>query len=191
MAERPTYRTAPGGRPAHVALIGMMAAGKSTVGRALAERRGIDFVDTDALIEEETGRTVQELWDAGGEAAYRPLERRAVITALARPDPLVLATPGGVAVDPLMADALSADHVTTVLLRATPETLASRVGGQDHRPLLGDDPAAAIADLARERAGRYAAMADLVVDVDGRDGDDLAAEIDAWLGGRPAEDAPG
>ena len=121
-----------------VALIGLMASGKSTVGRALAERLGHRFVDTDDAIESATGRTVRELWEEGGEAAYRPLELQAVIEALSADDPVVLAVPGGIAVDDGMATAVTATDALVVYLRATAETLAARVANS------GDDVDATI-----------------------------------------------
>ncbi|HEU5150653.1 MAG TPA: shikimate kinase [Iamia sp.] len=152
----------------HVALIGMMGVGKSTAGRVVAARTGRRFVDTDAVIEATTGRTPRELWEQDGEHAYRPLEREAVEQALAADDPVVLATPGGVAVDDAMARAVRAPGVVTVLLRATLATLDRHVGDHPaHRPLLGPDPHATLARLLAERAGRYEALADAVVDVDG------------------------
>lgn len=145
----------------------MMAVGKSTVGRELAARLGARFVDTDELIEARTGRTPRQLWEDGGEAAYRPLERDAVAEALAAPDPVVLAVPGGVAVDDAMAAAVGAADVAVVHLRASLATLVRNVGPDArHRPLLGDDPPAALARLLGERGGRYEELADAVVDVD-------------------------
>ena len=165
-----------------VALIGLMAAGKSTVGRALAERLKLPFVDTDAVIEAATGRTVRELWEAGGESAYRPRERDAVAATLAAGSAVVLAVPGGVAVDDDMATRVTGSGALVVYLRAAPETLTARVtatgGDAGHRPLLGADPARALAELHRRRDGRYAALADLVVDVDGRS---AAAVVDRIL----------
>ncbi|HEX7131299.1 MAG TPA: shikimate kinase, partial [Iamia sp.] len=114
--------------PHHVALIGMMAVGKSTTGRAVAEHLGARFVDTDEVIEARTGRTLRELWQEGGEDAYRPLEREAVHAALAETTPVVLATPGGVAVDDAMAAYVVGPHVTTVYLRASLDTLVRRIG---------------------------------------------------------------
>jgi shikimate kinase len=147
----------------------MMAVGKSTVGRALAHHLGARFVDTDEVIEEHTGMTLREIWREGGEAAYRPLEREAVRCALAEREPVVLATPGGVAVDDAMAAEVTTAHVTTVYLRATLDTLARHVGATPrHRPLLGSDPRATLARLLDDRAARYEQLADHVVDIDGR-----------------------
>ena len=177
----------------HVALIGMMAVGKSTVGRALAGSWGRPFVDTDDAIEAATGCTVRELWEAGGEDAYRPQERQAVLDALAATDPVVLAVPGGVAVDDHMASAVARDGVTTLYLRASAATLAARVGdGDDHRPLLGDDPATALTDLLDERDGTYLALADHVVEVDGRTPEQVEVAVRRALvgGGDPLRVAP-
>lgn len=166
----------------HVALIGMMAVGKTTVGRALAEQLGARFVDTDEWIEARTGRTPRELWQEGGEDAYRPLEREAVAAALAAPDPVVLAVPGGVAVDDAMAAHVGSPHVTTVHLRATLPTLVRNVGPDArHRPLLGGDPPAALARLLAARSGRYEALADAVVDVDDRTPAEVVAAVRAVL----------
>jgi shikimate kinase len=162
----------------HIAIIGMMAVGKSTVGRSVAHQLGARFVDTDEVIEERTGQTPRQIWQEGGEAAYRPLEREAVAEALSAPDPVVLAVPGGVAVDEAMAVHVLAPHVTTVYLRATLDTLVAHVGATPrHRPLLGSDPRATLARLLGERAGRYEALADAIVDVDGRPPEDVAAAV--------------
>lgn len=170
----------------HLAVIGMMAVGKTTTARAVAERLGARFVDVDDVIEAQTGRTVRELADDGGEQGYRPLERAAVEAALATDQPVVLATPGGVAVDAAMAAAVRTPRVTTVYLRAGLDTLARNVaGGADRRPLLGDDPRAGLARLLEERAGRYEALADHIVDVDGRTPDEVVAAVLAALGAGP------
>ncbi|HXH55758.1 shikimate kinase [Iamia sp.] len=152
-----------------MALIGLMGAGKSTTGRAVARRLGADFVDTDDLIEARTGRTLRDLWQEGGEEAYRPMERRAVLDALSRPTPVVLATPGGVAVDDEMAAGVEGPNVVTIYLRASATTLAARTGGgRQRRPILGDDPEATLQRLLSQREERYIELADAVVDSDGR-----------------------
>lgn len=166
----------------HVALVGLMGAGKTTVGRRLAARRGVRFVDTDAAIEAATGRTVRELWAEGGEAAYRGRERAAVLDALASPDPVVLAVPGGVAVDPRMAAAVAGPGVVAVYLRARPATLAARLGdGPDHRPLLGDDPASALAALFTARDTTYHQLATHTLDVDTDSPDAIAVALDRLI----------
>ncbi|CAA9234279.1 MAG: Shikimate kinase I [uncultured Acidimicrobiales bacterium] len=147
-------------------LIGMMGSGKTTVGRRLAAELGRPLVDSDAQVEARTGRTVREIFESDGEAAYRVLEREALVDALAEAEPSVVAAAGGVVLDPGNRAVLQ-EAGTVVWLRARPEVLARRVSaGRDHRPLLGDDPLAALRRLDAERRPLYAEVADLVVDVD-------------------------
>jgi shikimate kinase len=148
-----------------IVLVGLMGAGKSTVGRIVAERMGCRLIDSDLTIGERTGSSVRELWERGGEATYRGLESTIVIDALAEPSPLVVAAPGGVVLDPEVRRALHAAF--TVWLRGAPGTLAARVRPGDHRPLLGTDPVAALTTMSSERADLYRQVADAVVDVDG------------------------
>ena len=147
-------------------LIGMMGSGKTTVGRSLAAALGRPLVDSDAQVEARTGRTVREIFESDGEAAYRVLEREALVDALAEAEPSVVAAAGGVVLDPGNRAVLQ-EAGTVVWLRARPEVLARRVSaGRDHRPLLGDDPLAALRRLDAERRPLYEEVADLVVDVD-------------------------
>ena len=142
-----------------------MGAGKSTVGRLLADATGRELVDVDVVIAARTGRTVRQLWEEGGEAAYRSLESDAVLTALGRDD-VVIAAPGGVIVDGVVRDALADAFV--VWLRAAPPVLGTRVHRGDHRPLLGPDPAGDLATMATDRGALYASVADLTIDTDDR-----------------------
>lgn len=165
-----------------VALIGLMGAGKSTVGAIVAARTGRRLVDVDRVIEARTGRTVRQLWDAGGEAAYRRLERDACLDACAE-DAVVLAAPGGAVLDPAVVEALQRGAV--VWLRADPATLAARVAPGDHRPLLGDDPASVLTTMERERRDRYAKLAQLTVDSDRCSAEEAATTIVGWLDDHP------
>lgn len=160
-----------------------MGAGKSTVGGRVAARLGLPLVDVDHEIRARTGETVEDLWLAGGEAAYRPLERAIVLEALARGRPCVLAVPGGAIDDPAAAAALAQPHVAVVYLRTDPSTLARRVVAQGQaRPLLGADPEAVLTAQARDRDARYAAAADLVVEERGRSPERIAELVlDAGL----------
>lgn len=168
-----------------IVLVGLMGAGKSTVGRRLAEATGRVLVDVDVAITARTGRTVRELWEEGGEAAYRSLESAEVLDALGRDD-VVVAAPGGVILDPVVRDALRVAHV--VWLRADPDVLGGRVGADDHRPLLGSDPAADLAAMAQARSALYASVADLTVDTADL-GPDAAAE--AILASLPTDPSSG
>lgn len=154
-----------------VVLVGLMGSGKSTVGRLVADATGRTLVDVDVTIAARTGKTVRELWEEGGEAAYRTLESEAVHEALARDD-VVLAAPGGAILDPAVRAALADAFV--VWLCADPAALGRRVRTGDHRPLLGPDPGADLAAMATERDALYEAAADLVIDTE-RHGPDAAA----------------
>jgi len=158
-------------------LVGMMGAGKTTVGHVLADRLGWRYVDSDAEVEAFTGRTVKELFESGGEEAFRPVESEALAAALAEDGPAVVSVAGGAVLDPANRRLLRRAG-TVVWLRATPETLFERVrpdeaaatrdpgGLPDHRPLLEGDPAGTLARLDHERRDVYAEVSDLVVDVD-------------------------
>jgi shikimate kinase len=147
-------------------LVGLMGTGKTTVGRLLAERLGRPFVDSDAVVEARTGRTVREIFETDGEAAYRPLETDALLDALASPVPAVIAAAGGVVLSPVNRRALEEHAALVVWMRADPGVLARRVGPQDHRPLLDGTASATLAHMAAERTALYAEVADVVVDVD-------------------------
>jgi shikimate kinase len=176
----------------HVALIGLMGAGKTTVGRILAADIGWPFVDTDAQIEALTGRTVRELWSEGGEAAYRQLESDAVVTALSATEPSVLAAPGGVVDDDVAAAAVRATGVAAVYLRAQVVTLVERVGrNPGHRPLLGARPEELIGQLFARRDRAYRRLADVTVDVDGLGPADVFRTVRGALGALGRSDRSG
>lgn len=151
-------------------LVGMMGAGKSTVGRLLAARLGWRHVDTDAEIVRASGATVPELFATGGEPAFRRLESAALAAVLAEAPPCVVSVGGGAVLDAANRVALRGAG-TVVWLRAGPDTLAARVGGGRGRPLLdgSGDAAGALARIEAERRAVYSEVADAVVDVDGLD----------------------
>lgn len=161
-----------------VVLVGLMASGKSTVGRLVASALDRPFVDIDEVIEQQTGRSVGKLWHEGGEAAYRPLERHAVIGALDQLPPVVLAAPSGVIDDPDLIDRLARPEVFVAFLRGEVDTLAERIEADDQeRPLVGDDPAAVLRQQAIRRNPRYEALASVIVDLDGRRAEELADRV--------------
>lgn len=148
-----------------ILLVGMMGVGKSTVGLALARRLGWAYLDSDEQVMLRTGRTVPELFAEQGEAAFRAEERRALVEAVASGGPAVVSVAGGAVLDPDNRACIGSAG-TVVWLRAAVATLASRVGTGEGRPLLGEEPAAALALLYEERRPLYAGLADVVVDVD-------------------------
>jgi shikimate kinase len=149
----------------HVLLVGMMGAGKTTVGQLVAHSLGWTYRDSDADVEAETGMTVPELFAARGEAAFRSAETEVLTRALASAQPKVISVAGGAVLAQGNRDLLMANG-TVFWLRARPETLAARVGDGAGRPLLGDDPGTALAELNAVRAPLYAEVAQLTIDVD-------------------------
>lgn len=165
----------------HVALVGLMASGKTSVGRIVADRLGRAYLDSDEIVEARTGMTVADLWRRGGEDAYRPHEREAVTQTLAGDGPDVLGVPAGAIDDEVAVASLDQAGVFVVWLRAEVDTLVGRVREGDHRPLLDDNPHAVLEEQAETRSGRYLALADLVLDVEDRSAEDLADAVVAAL----------
>ena len=145
-----------------IVLVGLMGAGKTSIGRRLAARLGLPFRDADAEIEAAAGCTIPELFSRYGEQAFRDGERR-VIRRLLAGDPLVLAFGGGAFVDP-DTRAVVREEAVSVWLRCTLPVLLRRVAGRSHRPMLhGGDPAEIMQRLMNQRYPIYA-EADVVVD---------------------------
>ena len=149
-----------GGRS--LVLVGLMGAGKTSIGRRLAARLGLPFKDADTEIEEAAGCTVPEIFARFGEQAFRDGERRVIRRLLSGP-PLVIAFGGGAFLDP-ETRALARRAALSVWLRAPLPVLVRRVAGRDHRPLLaGGDHATILERLLIQRSPIYA-EADLIVD---------------------------
>lgn len=163
----------------HVVLVGMMGSGKSTVGRLLAGLLDRPLVDSDTQVQARTGRSVRQIFESDGEAAFRRLEAEALADAVAGP-PAVIAAAGGSVLDPANRDLLKRAG-TVVWLRADPEVLAPRATRGSHRPLLAVDPAGTLRRLDAERAELYAEVADHVVDVSRATPAELARTIAGLL----------
>ncbi len=145
-----------------VVLVGLMGAGKTRVGRRLAERLALPFVDTDHEIEAETGKTIAELFTQIGEPAFRDGERRMIAKLLQGPVKIV-ATGGGAFMDPRTRDTIR-ERGLSVWLRADLDTLVARTARSQKRPLLqGVDRPAKLAELMTLRYPTYA-EAHLIVD---------------------------
>lgn len=165
----------------HLALVGGMGAGKTSVGALLAARRRCRHIDLDRWIQADTGRSIGVIFAESGEDGFRDAEQASLGRALGLAEPVVLSTGGGVLGRPANRDALAARSLV-VWLRATPETAAARVGDGAGRPLLeGSSPVEVLRRLAEERSPRYEAAADLVVDTDDRTPDEVADEVVALL----------
>ncbi len=158
-----------------IVLVGMMGAGKTSVGRRLAARLGLPFWDSDEEIEKAAGASVTDIFERFGEEEFRRAEH-SVIMRLLRSGPGVIATGGGA----LMNEATRGhilEEAHTVWLRAGPGTLLRRVGADHTRPLLSrGDPLVILERLIDERSPVYA-LATMVVDSDIEDEDVVAGNI--------------
>jgi shikimate kinase len=145
-----------------IVLIGLMGAGKSAIGRRLAARLGLPFIDADAEIEAAAGASIEDIFKRHGETEFRDGERR-VITRLLEGPTHVLATGGGAFMNPATRDTIR-KHGISVWLRADLELLVERTGRRNNRPLLrGGDRRQILARLIEQRYPVYA-EADITVD---------------------------
>lgn len=145
-----------------IVLVGLMGAGKSSIGRRLAQRLDLPFVDADKEIEAAAGCTIEEIFERFGEAAFRDGERRVILRLLERP-PHVLATGGGAFMDPVLRGRIR-ELATSIWLHADIELLLKRVARRNNRPLLkGSEPRAVLARLMEQRHPVYA-EADIRID---------------------------
>ena len=152
----------------HLVIVGLMGSGKTTVARIVAERLGRSVIDSDAVIESATGRTVRQIFADDGEVAFRSLESAALIDALASPVPAVIAAAGGVVLRDENREALKNANAKVVWLCASPALLVGRAISGGHRPLLDDDPAAMLQYMHETRDALYREVADVIVLVDHR-----------------------
>ena len=161
----------------HLVLIGMMGAGKSSVGRVLARKLDRPLLDSDELIEQRSGRTVREIWTTDGEAEFRKLETRTLIDVLSGDEPSVIAAAGGVVLETANRTVLAESDAHVVWLLANVELLIDRVKSGTHRPLLDDDPDAMMRARHRDRDELYREVADAIVSVDNRSVQDVAKAV--------------
>jgi shikimate kinase len=162
-------------QPANVALIGFMGAGKTSVGRLVAEHLGFEFLDTDELIQSRAGRTIADIFAKEGEPAFRALEKQ-VVQELSARTKTVISTGGGLPTDPENLAALKS-YALVVCLWASPEKIWERVRHQSHRPLLHDaDPQKKIRELLTAREPFYK-QADVLINTDLRSVREAAQQI--------------
>ncbi|RNB79221.1 shikimate kinase [Brevibacillus fluminis] len=157
-----------------IILIGFMGTGKTTVGRALAEKLGLTQVDMDASIEQREGCTIADLFRDKGEAYFRDVESE-VLSELLQQDKLVITTGGGAVVRPANRE-LMAQNGLVIALDATEEEIVKRVKNDPDRPLLAGDPAERVRTLKKERAGLYQ-FAPIQIDTTGKSVETILAEI--------------
>ncbi len=158
----------------------MMGAGKTTIGRALSARLGCPYLDSDEQVQRNTGRTVPDILETDGEAAFRAEEKKALAQAITGTGPAVVGVAGGAVLDPDNRR-LIRDAGVVVWLRAEVATLTKRVGTGKGRPLLAGDVAGNLARLYDQRRAIYSELADVVVDVDDARPDVIVDRIVAEL----------
>jgi shikimate kinase len=161
-----------------VVLVGPSGAGKTTVGKLVAQRAGVEFRDTDADVEAIAGTSVSDIFVDRGEAAFRALERAAVRRALADHDG-VLALGGGAVMDPDTRALLGSQRV--VFLEVGLADAAARVGFNRDRPLLLGNPRAQLRVMLAERRPLYDEVATVTIPTDGRSVDEVAVAVEAAL----------
>jgi shikimate kinase len=158
----PELQPAAGALPRSVVLVGLMGAGKSCIGRRLATRIGVPFIDADEEIERAAGLTVAEIFAKYGESGFRDGERR-VMGRLLQGPAAVISAGGGAFMDTDTRGLIKTSAVS-IWLRADLDTLVARTKGRSHRPLLNKgDPREVLAELMRVRGPIYG-EADVVVD---------------------------
>ncbi|HTW19057.1 MAG TPA: shikimate kinase [Mycobacteriales bacterium] len=161
-----------------VVLVGPPGAGKSTVGRLVAERRGAEFRDTDADVEAAASMPIADLFVERGEPVFRELERTAVKRAVAE-HAGVLAVGGGAVVDPETRALLKGERV--VFLDVGLTDAVARIGLNRDRPLLIGNLRSQLRSMLEERRPWYAEVASATIRTDGRTPDEVASEVEAAL----------
>jgi shikimate kinase len=165
----------PARRIENLALIGFMGTGKSSVGQLLAGQLHFQFLDTDRLIEERAGASINDLFAQHGEAVFRDLERK-VVEELSTQRGLVISTGGGLAASEANLASLKT-HALVVCLWATPEVIWQRVKHQSHRPLLNcPEPLDRIRELLAQREPHYR-RADVLINSEMRSVKEVAHQV--------------
>ncbi|MDR2881390.1 MAG: shikimate kinase [Azoarcus sp.] len=161
-------------------LVGMMGAGKTTVGRELAKRLNLRFADCDHELIARTGVSVPIIFEIEGEAGFRRRESRLLTELLAESD-IIIATGGGIVLDPANRTLLS-ERGTVIYLNVPPYVLWERTRRDRNRPLLQvENPRERIEDLYRQRDPLYRAVADIIIDGERGSGASMANRIEKEL----------
>jgi shikimate kinase len=168
----------------HVVLLGLMGVGKTTVGSRLAERLGWPLDDSDISIQGRCGTTVRELSQRLGVEGMHRLEAEHLLAAVAEERQSVVCAAASVVDVAACRGALRDPQLLPVWLEADVETLVAHFASGPHRPVLEADTASLFRHQLNERARRFAEVARLRVSVQGRDPDEVAAEILGAMGSR-------
>jgi shikimate kinase len=158
-----------------IVFVGLMGAGKTVIGRKVAQSLGLPFVDSDHEIESVSRMTIPELFERYGEPEFRALEQR-VITRLVKDGPRIVSTGGGAFMDPVTREAIAQDGIS-IWLKADIDTLMERVAKKKNRPLLkAADPRAVMRRLMDERYPVYG-LADVTVTTRDAQRETIAQEV--------------
>jgi shikimate kinase len=168
----------------HIAVVGLMGSGKSSVGSRIAATLGWPIRDSDADIEAAEGHTVRELRDSLGTDAMHALEARQLLDALAAPGPSVVCPAAYVADDDACLAALARSEVAVVFLTVSPAVAATRFAPGDHRPWYGSDPVVFLAAQAVTRYPRFRSLNPVELATDTNTPDEVAALALAQLAAR-------
>ncbi len=171
-----------------VVLVGLMGAGKTTVGRCLAVRGSARFFDLDAHVEQRSDMTISEIFEREREAGFRTRETGALLELLSDAAGCIIALGGGAVLSEVNRNALALSGAIVVYLKGSPAELAARIAGDTNRPLLGEDAEISLTHLLDQREPLYARTADVVVDVDGRIVEQVVDEVAGAVGIKPMTD---
>ena len=160
-------------------LVGLMGAGKTSVGRRLAKHLGLRFIDADEEIEAAAGLSIEDIFEIYGEEEFRAGERRVILRILGE-SPCVLATGGGAFMDKEIRDAIK-NNAVSVWLKADLETLLERTSRRGGRPLLKNgNPAEILEKLTKERYPVYA-TADITIESGDNTHEEMVGKIETAL----------
>ena len=155
-----------------------MGSGKSTVSEILADKLGLEMLDTDAAIVEAEGRSINKIFADDGEEVFRDMETALLDTAISEHfRDMVISLGGGLVLRPENREMLK-ELGKVIYLRTTPETVYDRIKDDDSRPLLkGEDPLAKIKNLQSDRGPVYESCADIIIDTDNLTPGEIASRI--------------
>lgn len=157
-------------------LIGPPGSGKSSVGKALSRELSLSFQDSDALIVEQEGRSIPEIFAAVGESGFRTIEREVVLGALGS-EVGVLSLGGGAILDEYVQRALLSSHAEIIFLRIGLSQVLSRIGVKGERPLLTGDPEGQWVKLFKAREPIYRSLASIEIATDNKKPNEVAHEL--------------
>ncbi|MHA2359619.1 MAG: shikimate kinase [Candidatus Thorarchaeota archaeon] len=165
------------GKTRNIGLIGFMATGKTTIGRALAGSTAREFIDTDLLIEDLAGKTISQIFHEEGEESFRTLESK-VVRDVCKKESVVISFGGGVVLSSENIETIRMNSIV-VLLRASVETILSRTESTSYRPLLAeeDDVENRIKTLLDNRRPSYETAMDFAIDTDNMSVGEVVQEI--------------